>query len=231
MTRCFSLPAVVLAAALLVSGSAMTIHAQTDYSSRKASSRLGVGAGASIGVALPISGELPDSVEAAPGFAFRGGLNLTYPVTSSFGVLFNFGLDTRGVGKKFKSESDNRVWRLNYLFLEPGISISAFRLSVNIGLPSGGSEPLGAVGAATSSRDIESDELEMMIEPRIGGTLILVDTKEWWLGLNVDAGMTINRVFKDEIADVMKTDVHAMKMLSAHLGLTWQFGVPGTGGL
>jgi hypothetical protein len=217
-------------ALLLVAGASPALHGQTDYSSRKATSRLGIGVGASIGVAVPISGDLPDSVEAAPGFAFRGGLNITYPITHTIGVFFNTGIDTRGVGKKIAGEADNRVYSATYFFLEPGISLSAFKVSVNIGLPSAFSFPeKEAFSPATG--DLK-ELMETMIEPRLGGTLVLVDQKEWWLGLNVDIGMTLNTLFKEEyISPLFDNDVPAMKMFSGHFGLTWQFGVPGTGGL
>jgi hypothetical protein len=211
---------------LLTTGFSQFLHAQTDYSSRKATSRLGVGAGASIGIALPTGGSLPDSIEAAPGFAFRGGINITYPITRTFGVLFNGGLDMRSIGKKVSGQSNSQSYGVSYLFLEPGVSVSAFRLSLNIGLPSSLTLPDSGFVPATK------EDLEMMLEPRIGATLVLMDEKEWWLGLNVDVGLALNKLYKDNrIAElVLEKDVPAMSMLSAHLGVTWQYGIPGTGG-
>jgi hypothetical protein len=213
-------------ALLLTANLSQILHAQTDYSSRKATSRIGVGVGAAIGIALPTGGDLPDSIEAAPGFAFRGGINLTYPITRTFGVLFNGGLDLRSIGKKVSGQSTSQSYGVSYLFLEPGVSVSAFRLSLNIGLPSNLTLPDSGAVPATK------DDLEMMLEPRLGATLVLMDEKEWWLGLNVDVGLALNKLYKDEAITrlVLEKDVPAMSMLSAHLGVTWQYGIPGTGG-
>jgi hypothetical protein len=205
------------------------LQAQSDYSARKATSRLSIGAGASLGVALPVGGSFRDSSEAAPGVGVRAGLNITYPVTRSIGVLFNIGIDSRGIGKKPKGQTDNLIWRASYLFLEPGVAISAFRLSLNIGLPMSLSAPIeGTPGGGT--RD-DGDFLEKMVEMRVGGTLVLMDRTEGWLGLTVDAGFPFNKLYVATVADANPEDIHSMHAFSAHIGLTWQFAIPGTGGL
>ncbi len=241
------LPLLVLAAA--IAGTAR-LHAQTDYSYRGALSRLGVGLGASMGFAVPI-GDLNDTLlqgapgrkidEAAPGIAFRFGLNVSYPFTRTLRGTFATGLDIRNVGKKLRekdgtgTELDARSYNVQYFYLEPGVSVSAFRLALNIGLPMSGSQPVVPTSDdPAATMDIVSDNLEMMLEPRIGATLVLIDKEDGWLGLTIDAGVPLNKIFKETTPSVpgayVAGDIPATRILNGHLGLTYQFGIPGTGG-
>lgn len=244
----------LLLAALLLVGfiSAAQLNAQTDYSYRGALSRLGIGLGASFGFAVPI-GDLTDTLlqstpgtpnrkidEAAPGIALRFGLNVSYPFTRTVRGTFATGLDIRNVGKKLReadgtgTELDSRSYNLQYFYLEPGVSISAFRLALNIGMPMSGTQPQLAPEEPGKSMDIVSDNLEMMLEPRIGATLVLIDEEGGWLGLTIDAGIPLNTIFKETDPSVpgayVKGDIPATRILNGNLGLTYQFGIPGTGG-
>jgi len=242
----------LLLAALLVVGliSSAQLRAQTDYSYRGALSRLGIGLGASLGFAVPV-GDLNDTLlqgtpgrkidEAAPGIAFRFGLNASYPFTRTVRGTVAAGLDIRNVGKKLREEDgtgtelDSRGYNLQYFYIEPGVSVSAFRLALNVGLPMSGSQPVPPpLGKAGESMDIVSDNLEMMLEPRIGATLVLVDEEEGWMGLTIDIGFPLNKIFKETTPSVpggyIAGDIPATRILNGHLGLTYQFGIPGTGG-
>jgi len=240
----------LFAALLLVVGLTGTaqLHSQTDYSYRGALSRLAIGLGASFGFAVPV-GDLTDTLlqgtpgreidEAAPGLAFRFGLNISYPFTRTVRGTFATGLDIRKVGKKLHeatgtgTELDARSYNVQYFYLEPGVSISAFRLALNIGMPMSGSQPIPGA-AVGESMDIPSDNLEMMLEPRIGATLVLIDEEDGWLGLTIDGGFPLNKIFKETTPSVaggyVEGDIPATRILNGHLGLTYQFGIPGTGG-
>lgn len=222
MKRSSSLPFGFLLAILFLAGSGV-LRAQTDYSARGATSRLSVGVGASIGLSVP-TGTLADTIEAAPGFSGLVGLNITYPINRVIGTFLNVGYDTRGVGKKVNKELDARSYRTNYLFVEPGFSWSAFRFSVNIGMPMSGTMPVPG-GTTSETMDAPKDALSTIIEPRIGAMLVLMDNKQWWLGLLVDGGYTLPTLYKnaDDIPDIEGTH-----QVTAHIGLTWQFAIAGT---
>jgi hypothetical protein len=226
-----SLPSITCCAAVLLSWVffSSALHAQTDYSARKASSRLSIGAGVALGVALPVGVSFADSSDAAPGLAYRFGVDIHYPLTRSFAAFLSVGLDSRGLGRRPPGKNDNLIYRGSYFFIEPGVSFSAFRLSVNIGLPTGLSEPQeGATGVA-ETRSYPGDHLHTLIEPRVGGLLILMDTKDSWLGLTIGAGFALNKFYADQFAT--EDNISSAKNFSAHLGLTYQFAIPGTGGL
>jgi hypothetical protein len=212
-----------MVAAFLLVGNG-PLRAQTDYSMRKASSRLTIGAGAYLGISVP-TGTLPDSIEPAPGFSGSIGLNASYPLNSTIGTFVNVGYDSRGVGKKVNKALDAVSYRAGYLFFEPGISLSAFRLSVNIGLPLSLSQP-DPTGMTTESVTASKDLLSTLIEPRVGAHLILMENKEWWLGLQIDAGYAVNTFYKD-VPDGFE-GIEKANMITGHLGLSWQFAIPGT---
>jgi hypothetical protein len=226
-----SFPTVACFATLLLSGLFFSsgAQAQTDYSARKASSRLSIGAGAALGVALPAGVTFADSSDAAPGVSYRLSVDIHYPLTRSFAAFVSAGIDNRGIGKRPKGKNDNLIYRGNYFFIEPGVSFSAFRLSVNIGLPTGLSEPQENATGVAENRDYPGEHLHTLIEPRVGGILVLMDTKDAWLGLQIGAGFALNKFYADEFA--IPDDIPSAKMFSAHLGLTYQFAIPGTGGL
>jgi hypothetical protein len=210
--------------AVLLVASALPLCAQTDYSGRGATSRFSIGAGASIGVGIPV-GSLDSNLEAAPGFAYRVGLNMAFPLARTFAIHFNTGIDSRGFGKKLTSEDKPRSYRATYFFLEPGITVSAFRLSVNIGMPMSYSQPV-AGGQPGDSEDGDKANLATLIEPRLGATLVLIDQKESWLGLTFDAGFPVGELQKAEVL-VVDGDIPSTRPLSVHLGMTYQFAVPG----
>lgn len=230
MKQLFSTLTLVVFLSLVAGRCSSVLYAQSDYSSRKATSRLSIGAGVSLGVALPTGGSFADSSEAAPGLGVRAGLNVTYPITRTLGVLLNAGLDSRGIGKRPKGADDNLIYRASYFFIEPGVSISAFRLSLNIGFPSSLSQPDVTQPGVVATRDV-SEQQEQMMELRIGGTLVLLDRQEAWLGLTIDAGFPFNTYYKQPFADANPDDIPSMHAFSAHLGLTYQFAIPGTGGI
>lgn len=206
-----------------------SLQAQTDYSSRKASTRLSAGVGASGGIAL-VTGTLPKGVESAPGFAYRVGLNLQYPINRTIGIQFNTGLDSRSYGRKRANVTDADLFTGRYFFIEPGLSWSSFRLSVNIGLPLGGTEPLvDTVANTVTYPDMASDALGTMIEPRIGATLVMIDDKSYWLGLTVDAGLAVSSFYDEAYRtshNISTESVEAGRGLTGHLGVTYQFSIP-----
>lgn len=207
-------------AALLLGCAAAT--AQTNYSENTASTQLTVGAGAAFGVAVPV-GSLDSIFEPAPGVAFRVGANLRYPIDRTIGLQINAGFDSRSVGKKVGEELDARNYRFNYFFIEPGVSISAFRVSLNVGLPLSGSEP--GETPDSESLQVQSTQMEMLLEPRVGATLVLMDDQMAWLGLTVDAGVHLNQLYKNADA-LVPGDIPATRPFTAHIGLTYQFAIP-----
>jgi hypothetical protein len=214
----------LLALLLLLAVPALPLRAQTDYSQRGATSRLSVGAGGAIGVGIPI-GTLDSNLEAAPGFAYRIGLNITYPIARTLGVHFNTGIDSRGFGKKVGSENSPRSYRATYFFIEPGINVSAFRLSLNVGMPMSYTQPV-AGGQPGESEEGNKENLATLLEPRAGATLVLVDSKESWLGLTFDLGFPLGELQKAGV--LLEGDIPSTRPLSIHLGMTYQFAVPGT---
>jgi hypothetical protein len=227
---------------------APSIQAQTDYSYRGALSRLSIGVGASFGFAVPV-GDLTDTSagnhgkidEAAPGFATRFGLNLSYPLSRTIRLHLASGLDIRNVGKKLHNfeadgtELNARSYHVQYFYIEPGFSYSAFKLSLNIGMPMSATQPVpdptGTV-ATDQTMEVPSDKMEMMLEPRLEASLVLIDEELGWLGLTFGGGFPLNTLFKkDDTSGLYQTegDIPVTRALNLQLGLTYQFAIPGTG--
>lgn len=221
-----------IAAALMVIGS-VTAAAQSRYTDAGATSKFSVGIGIAPGVSLPI-GTLDEGDESGLGFAFRGGLNATYPISNEFSAFLNTGLDVRNLGVKEDTLLDSRFYKVQYFFIQPGISYSSLGLSLNIGVPLSGSQPTPRIPGldvpVDLTQDVESDVFEMLIEPRLNGTLVLIDDASYWLGLDISVGLALNALYKEEFQrpkeiDDGRTLVPASQALSIHLGGTFQFGL------
>lgn len=221
-----------VAAALLVLSS-FNAMGQSRYTDAGSTSKFSLGIGIAPGIAVPI-GTLDEGDDAGLGFAFRGGLNATLPITNEFSAFFNTGLDLRNVGVKEDTLLDSRFYSVRYFYIQPGISYASLGLSLNVGFPMGGSEPVPRIPGLNvpvdQTADVESDVYEMMIEPRLNGSLVLIDDELYWLGLDISVGFPLNTLYKEEFhrteaIDDGRTLVPGTKALSAHLGLTFQFGL------
>lgn len=221
-----------VAAALLVLGS-FNAMGQSRYTDAGSTSKFSIGLGIAPGIAVPI-GTLDEGDGAGLGFAFRGGLNATLPISNEFSVFFNTGLDVRNLGVKEDTLLDSRFYKAQYFYIQPGISYSSLGLSLNIGLPLSGSEPVPRIPGLNvptdQTADVKSDVYEMLIEPRLNGTLVLLNDELYWLGLDISVGLPLNTLYKEEFQrpeeiDDGRTLVPGAKALSAHLGLTFQFGL------
>lgn len=210
--------------------------AQTDYSARKASSRFTIGVGGSLGIAVGTGG-IDSTLEPAPGVAYRFGVNMQYPVSKVINALLAAGLEGRGVGVKVNKQLDTRSYSARYFYVEPGISWSSFKIALNIGLPMGGTEPINTPYDAAFTdvtRDMPDKALGLMIEPRLGASLVLMDEKAWWLGLTIDVGLPVTSFYdesyrNDQKGRLLEEDIPSTRLLNGHLGLTYQFSIPGLG--
>lgn len=209
-------------------------NAQTRYTDAGARSKFSVGLGVLPGISLPI-GKLDDEDAAALGFALRAGLNVTYPFSTEMAAFFNAGLDIRNPGIKEDSLLDSRYYSVTYFAIQPGISYSSIGLSLLVGIPMSGSEPVPRVPgqdvAVDATQDVPKDVLEMLIEPRLSGTLALMDEEAYWLGLDISVGLPLTKLYKEEYQRSEEDDgsgrtlVPATSPLSVNLGLTFQFGL------
>ncbi|MCE2503083.1 MAG: hypothetical protein J4G05_03345 [Chlorobi bacterium] len=68
-----------------------------------------------------------------------------------------------------------------------------------------------------------------MLVPRLNGTLILIDQESYWHGLDISVGLPLNTLYKEEFQRTEeengRTLVPSTSPFSAHLGLTFQFGL------
>lgn len=227
-----------LTRSLIVSGIATLFavaaaDAQTSYSESKASTMLTVGVGFEGGMSLTL--DPPIEWKVGPTFAYRAGINTSYPLTSTISATLGLGLDSRGAAQSWYDNAlvTNTV-RVNYFSLFPGFRFSAFALGVNIGLPLGGVRTWqdGSENPQVQRKlDRSIDGLKTMIEPRIGAVIPLVDQPVGWLGFSIFLGYNLNDISTsfDVISGQVEGSEVSSNTLSAHLGLTWQFGIPGTG--
>ncbi len=219
---------------------ATSLQAQTNYSYQKASGMLSVGAWVEGGISFPTNVDSLYSPEL--GFAFRPSVVATYPFTSSVFGMLSVGLDMRPGMQRLESDNNYRQGvRLNYLSIFPAVRFSAFVVGVNIGMPMSGKAVMqNGSGATEVESDIEEggiNKLETMIEPRIGAILTLMDDQTGWLGLSIMAGYPVT----NQITSVEQTisgggvtvtvggDEKETHIPAVHLGLTYQFGIPGIG--
>jgi hypothetical protein len=208
---------------LLAVGALAVSHAraQTDYRS-KATGMLSVGAGFSGGASLAL--DPPNGVKYKPVFAWRLTADASYPLNPTVGAMLSLGIDSRGNGAHpFNSSNDVSTTRITYFSIYPAFKFSAFTLGVNLGFP------LGATVTAPNGVSTDFDEasggaLQTMVEPRLGVVIPVMDETVGWLGITLSGGYTVSDFH--EMPSGAEWNDH---LVSGHLGVTWQFGIKGTG--
>ncbi len=207
-------------------------RAQTDYSQNNSSRMLTVGAGVSGGISMTL--DPPMNWKIGPVVAYRAGVDATYPLTSSIFGMLALGLDSRGAAQSWYDNANvtNRV-RVNYFSIFPAVRFSAFAIGLNIGIPLGGVRTWkdgSENGEVERKLDADVDGLKTMIEPRIGAVIPLLDEEIGWLGITVFGGYTLNdlSISPDLLSGQVVDSESKSNTVSLQLGLTWQFGIPGT---
>jgi hypothetical protein len=204
----------LLAAGVLLVGSA---HAQTDYRT-KATGMLTVGAGFAGGASLTL--EPQEGSKIKPGFAWRLTADGTYPLNPTVAAMLSLGLDSRGFRTHAHDDADDYVdTRLSYFSIFPAFKFSAFTLGLNLGIPMSAS----ATTDAGITTDADMDEVNLLVEPRLGVVIPVVDEDIGWLGITLSGGISTS-----DVINVPQGIEMSNQMVSGHLGLTWQFGIKGT---
>lgn len=207
------------ALAILVAFGSLTATAQSRYTDAGATSKLSAGLGASIGFVVP-TGDFTGA-DPALGIGYRVGLNTTAPFTDEVSGMLNLGIDGRSFSVSPEGSNDVYATNVQYFFVQPGFSYSSLGLSVNLGFPIGASatNPINT----DETIDLETDQFEMMLEPRLNATLVLMDEEAYWLGLDISFGLMVNKLVKEEFQ--IDGTIAEASAFTGHLGLTWQFGL------
>ncbi len=230
MTLCWLTAAVVVTAATLLP---RPMQAQSDYSDRGARAMLSVGPFYTAGASMTF--DAPQNYKVAPVFAWRTGIDVSYPLTPVIGATLGLGLDVRG--NKMYWYSDETVWeqrRITYFTVSPAFTFSAFYLGFTFGFPTAGGKIWQNTTDAperTLELNITENNLNVMLEPRIGVVIPLVDAKIGWLGLSVLASYNLSTITDDKnffAGQSGNAEVNS-NAVSLQGGITWQFGIPGTG--
>lgn len=227
----FSRPIILAAvAAFLGVLVAPALRAQTDYSSRKATSFLTVGLGLAGGASMIL--DPPEGSKVGPIFAYRITAETGYPLSPSISALLGLGLDNRGT--RLRSFANTDVYtdtRVGYFAVTPGFSFSSFYIGMNFGFPmSGGYTSKSGPGAAEQSRDMtdaEFEKVETLLEPRIGAVIPIINNKTGWLSLSVIGGISLNELI--DRGEVTADAAGDLKMVCGQIGVSYQFSIPGTG--
>lgn len=197
-----------------------------------ASRMLAIGAGWVAGASMLL--DPADNWKVSPVFAWRGNVDMNYPINANMGVWLSFGLDRRG--GEFHWYNDKEVTErrmVNYFAVMPALSFKGLLVGLNLGFPMGGTRTYRNgtdAGERTVGLDASVDKLELMIEPRLGGVIPVVDEEIGMLGITISGGYNFGNM--SERRDFMPGEIpgktFATENASLHLGLTWLFGVPGT---
>lgn len=191
--------------------------------------------GAEFAGGLSLSFDPPPNWKVSPGvFSYHAGVNAVYPLTPIIGASLGFGLDSRGTKYTWFDYKDMwEIRRVNYFTITPAIQFSSFYIGLNLGFPVGGARQWqNYSGERERSLELDSknDSLLTMIEPRIGAVIPLLEEDIGWLGLTITAGYNLSDLSEktDFLPAESPTQQMGTQVVSLHLGLTWQFGIPGT---
>jgi hypothetical protein len=221
-------------ALIMLLAAGVTAHAQPKpaYEGREATSSLTVGLGMAGGASMTL--DAPESWKIAPVFAWRAGIDATFPLTPIIGASLSLGLDHRGAQAYW--HQDIQMWEqrlVDYFYVAPGFQFGAFYLGVNIGFPMQGArrwQNFSFTEENSTELDSEKDQLATMIEPRIGAVIPLMDQEIGWLGLTIGAGYNVSDMSDDPefMPGSFANQKAGTQTVSLHLGVTWQFAIPGT---
>lgn len=224
---------------LLLAVATSWLHAQDadtgpidEYGDRLSTKMLSVGFGIAGGVTMSL--DPPTNWKVKPVLAWNAGLHASYPLTPIVKAGLNVGLENRGT--KYHWYNDSRLWEIrhvNYLTITPGFMFDALYLGMNIGLPMGGSrvwQPSPEDRERTLELETDADSLLVMLEPRLGAVVPLMDEEVGWLGLTVMVGYNLSNFsdHKDFLPVEYRGQKRSTETPSFMLGVTWQFGIPGT---
>lgn len=228
MKRQFSLRGVAAALALVAVSATSPLSAQTDYSNRLASSQLTVGPGFALGASMILSPD--DRFKISPIFSYHVGVDATYPLTPTIASTLSLGIESRGTQIYPDGASDAYVnTRVSYFHITPGFTFSAFYIGLNIGMPTGGSSE-----TKDKSTDFSADaeeNLQTLIEPRVGVVIPVMDSQVGWLGITLTGGVSIDEFIDrgERPSSIDADDWGNFQNASLYLGSTFQFAIPGTG--
>lgn len=182
---------------------------------------LTVGAGFAPGVSMTLEPE--DGQKISPAFAWRLTADATYPLSPTVAAMLSFGLDSRASAVFPNDHSEDKATtHISYFVLNPAFKFSVFSIGLNLGFPLSASTTFHDV--SVDANDATMDLVNTMVEPRIAFIIPLMDEEIGWLGLTIGAGITLDDYFKRPANSKAN-----LQMVAAHLGLTWQFGIKGTG--
>jgi hypothetical protein len=233
--RVRSLSPAVVAAALLLGGPARAFAqepAASESSKPQATRLLSIGAGFAGGSSMLL--DPAENWKVSPVFAWRLTVDANYPFNDVVAAALSLGLDRRG-GEFYwyddKTVTERRM--VNYFTITPGVNLKGFVLGLNIGVPMGGSRTYRNGDESverTVELDAKVDKLLVLIEPRLSGMIPVLDTELGWLGVTVGAGYALSDMSErlDFSPGETPGKTFSTASASAHIGLTWQFGIPGT---
>jgi hypothetical protein len=221
--------ALLATAVLFAATLAPALHAQ-GYSGRYATAGLTVGADFAGGASLIV--QPPDGQKLGPIFAWRAGVDATYPLTPVISAGLGLGIDSRGTELRDIDNSEHyRITRVSYFTITPSFNFNAFSIGLNMGIPMGGSNTtkLGLLATEVTS-DMSSDEfdrVEFMLEPRIGTSVVLLDDDNGALTMTLSGGYTLSTL--QDLGNAASLDAFGdYHMASLHLGLSYQLAIPHT---
>jgi hypothetical protein len=205
---------------------------KSAYADREATSSLTAGLGFAGGASISL--DAPELWKVSPVFAWRANVDISYPLTPVIGASLSLGIDQRGT--KVYWYEDKTMWDeriVDYFHITPGFTFSSFYLGVSIGIPTAGVrrwQDFSDGPEMQTELDKDVNKLATMIEPRIGAVVPLMDEEIGWLGLTVSAGYNVSDLSESSTffpGAFAKQNIGS-QTASMHLGLTWQFVIPGT---
>ncbi len=136
------------------------------------------------------------------GVLFNGipdfGLTSYIPLAENgkLGISADLGYTTYAYDLKPTGNEDNR-WStyLHYLTIGPSLNISGFIVGFNFGLPLSGKITYN--NSTTKDFDIESDDMAMVVELRLGGVIPVYSNANGRLTLNIEGGYALTGVAKN----------------------------------
>lgn len=210
------------------------VNGQTNYGKLYSTDFLTIGLGGSYGYNLATNTP-PTGTKVAYLPGFRANVDATLPINSLLGFGLSVGLDNRSTGVYDVLDENLKInSNLSYLSVFPFLKISTLVVGVNFGIPKSNKLEANQLLLGNQTYELNSTDMEnveMMIEPRLGALAPLIDEEFGWLGLTFSLGYCVNKMYKSNATTPMTQLIENSKyfdgsLASAHLGLTWQFRVP-----
>jgi hypothetical protein len=171
------------------------------------------------------AGSVDSLTEAKTGLAYAVGARLQYPFSANMALDIALCYDGRSVEYDNTMITHKVTYNASYVSLRPGFNIGGIVVGVGLGLPIGGSSSVEGLTSNAFPDKIESKDLNMLIEGRLGANITIFESDEGnQLRLLVEGSYGFTKLLKsDSYPTGMEDAKNNGPLATAQIGVAYMF--------